>query len=120
MGDSESFNIGSGGTFRDFSFGFHYPNAGSFTPNFSVSVSYSENYTYSYTTYSWQQMGLSYCGWFDLCPIYGWVPHTTSGTGTDFTSGEANGGSPLIVDPVAGTPLPSAWGLLLSGLVAWD
>ena len=80
-------------------------------------MSYSENYTYSYTTYSWQQMGLSYCGWFDLCPIYGWVPHTTSGTGTNFTTGEANGGSPLIVDPVAGTPLPSAWGLLLSGLV---
>src|SRR5436309_499346 len=62
LGDSQAFNITAGLTTETFRRASTYPNAGGFTPYFTVSASYSEHHTYFSEVY--QQIGGYYytCG----------------------------------------------------------
>lgn len=113
IGGSQTFNIGSGGTSRDFQFQSTYADAGTWHPSFTLTASYLENYKlwqYQYTDYF-------SCGTFgtDTCwrPVYGWTQYST--TPTNSFSGSAD----LTVTPLpAGLPLFAA-GLGALGLLGW-
>jgi hypothetical protein len=87
-GQSQLFDIGSGGTFRDFSQAFTYSDPGS----------YFANFTASYTANEFAQ----------TCVPGGGCVTTSVGIG-----GQLNGGTAVVVEP---TPLPAAFPLFASGL----
>ena len=102
IGGSQSFSIGSGGlNTRDFQLTSTYSNPGTFTPNFTLSLTYSELYKlyqYQYTN----------CGFFGSCyDVYGWTEYYGS-RGVDMAD-RTN----LTVEP---TPLPAALPLFATGL----
>jgi hypothetical protein len=133
-GSFQTFNIGSGGTLRDFNFDFAYPVAGSYLASFSVTASYSQlhdvyGFLYSYPVisilrYDCIPSGTCYPVFGALeQKIFGWTTYSSS------HSSQLTGGAPLEVvartepvtpvpGPIAGTGLP---GLVLAcaGLLAW-
>ena len=127
-GGSTSFDIGSGGTGRDFSFDFTYPDPGSYLPSFKVDATYSQlqdAYVQVSTDTYLVFAGYVSCGGFGCRratyatvnqPVYGWRTFTASGNIllSDSTSLSVE---PIINVPVE-TPLPAALPLFASGFVA--
>jgi hypothetical protein len=123
-GPSQTFSISSGGNNQTFSATFAYAGAGTFTPSFSYSASYAEqyqSYDFLYNSsyyvpsgyYRYYSCGFSQCSeWIDTSywqsyPVYGYVTHsTTASTG-------GNGALGLTVaSPV---PESSTWAMMILG-----
>jgi hypothetical protein len=131
LGDSQTFNIGVGGTFRDFSAAFTYPNAGGYSPNYSVSVNYTEDAQVQVGTGSYQVQTGTYCAFYNIfgsclqyVPIYTTYYYPIYQTETFAFYTGTFGSSPLTVNPVvvgsdATTPLPAALPLFATGLGAF-
>jgi hypothetical protein len=119
IGDSQLFNIGSGGTSRDFQLQSTYLNAGTWNPNFTISANYTENYElYQYEYTDWYNCGFFGCTSYR--DVYGWITYSTTGNNTS-----GGGSTSLTVDPnfsissVSATPLPAALPLFATGLGAF-
>jgi hypothetical protein len=117
-GSSASFDLGLGGTSRDFSYAFSYPDPGSYTPSFTLSGSYTQKYDADVQVGSFPKTVLvsskqckvpCFTYATTLIPIY--EKRTFSDSQTFSGRGEAS----LTTDPVA-TPLPAALPLYATGL----
>jgi hypothetical protein len=98
---AQTFSVGAGGTFRDFTFTEVYTAAGVYFPNFSSTLGYTE--------LGQIQTGTTLCGFFQICPVFSIV----SFNNTVFPGGSDT----LTVNPdVAGVPGPIA-GAGLPGLI---
>jgi hypothetical protein len=119
-GQTQTQSIAYGSTSESFTHSFNYPTSGNFTPAFSFTANYYDEWTY-YGSY-WVQSGYeaSSCGlWCD----YWWVDtsHWQNYTQTEYTSAYVNGSGDanlsVISDPVltAAVPEPSTWAMMILG-----
>ena len=120
---SQSFAVTYGSPSESFSATFNYPTSGSFTPGFSFTATYSEEYA-QYTPYYyyvsqgyWQDYS---CGF--LCTGSYWVDTSYWAGGYNYytvsNGGSGSGSTPLSVsDPslAADVPEPSTWAMLIVG-----
>jgi len=133
IGPSQVFTVPSGVSApQDFNFSLNYPTAGNYTPSFSYTADYSEQYAvYQQTgtqyisqgywhTYSYSCGFLSTCygeNWVDTsyyAPVYGYVDYTAYSSNSD-----SGNGSLLVtgaISDIAATPLPATLPLFVSGL----
>jgi hypothetical protein len=112
-----SFQLGMGGTTRDFSYTFDYTTAGRFTPSFMLTGQFTQQYDQYVHLYDYAQTNLvrspkcppcfSYTT--QLIAVFGWK------TFSDSEKFAFSGNLSLTADPVA-TPLPSALPLYATGL----
>jgi hypothetical protein len=117
-GAQTQFDLGSGGTSRNFSYAFDYASPGTFAPSFMLSGSYTEKHDETVYLYDYAQtisVISSKCRFpcvtytTKLIPVYG----TTSFS--DSHAFSYTGDQSFSVAPVA-TPLPSALPLYATGL----
>jgi hypothetical protein len=112
-----SFQLGAGGTTRDFTYAFDYTTPGSFKPSFTLTGHLTQQYDEYVHLYDYAQTSLvrsTKCRTCDsyttqLISVFGWKTFNVS---ENFT---LSGNSFLKVDPLA-TPLPGALPLYATGL----
>jgi hypothetical protein len=112
-----SFQLGAGGTTRDFSYAFDYSTPGSFNPSFMLTGQFTQQYDQYVHLYDYAQTNLvrstkcrtcfSYTT--QLISVFGWKTFSDS---ENFT---LSGNSFLTAEPLA-TPLPAALPLYATGL----
>jgi hypothetical protein len=112
-----SFQLGVGGTTRDFNYAVDYTTPGSFTPSFTVTGQFTQQHDQYVHLYDYAQTKLAPCGkcrggfnfTTQLISVFGWK------TFSDSENFAFSGNLSFTVDPVA-TPLPGALPLYATGL----
>lgn len=113
-----SFQLGTGGTTRDFTYGFDYTTPGSFQPSFMLTGQFTQQYDEYVHLYDYAQTTLvrsTKCppcfGYTtQLISVFGWK------TFSDTESFTLSGASFLTAEPPIATPLPGALPLYATGL----
>ena len=113
-----SFDIGSGGTIRDFSFLQTYTSAGSYLPSFTATITYAENYKQNEFLYSYVSCNRFYCP--GSIAVYGDVTHTAY-TGTDLSGAvslSVSSHPAPVPGPTVGAGAPGL-ALICAAFIAW-
>jgi hypothetical protein len=126
-GAQTQFDLGSGGTSRNFSYAFDYASPGTFAPSFMLSGSYTEKHDESVYLYDKPQTTLvmsNKCGFLCVTYVTTLIPVYGTKTFSDSHAFDYIGSLSLQAAPPLATPLPAALplyatGLGLIALLAW-
>jgi hypothetical protein len=113
-----SFQLGTGGTTRDFTYAFDYTTPGSFKPSFMLTGQFTQQYDQYVHLYDYAQPTLvrstkcppCYSYTTQLISVFGWK------TFSDSENFKLNGNAFLTAEPPITTPLPGALPLYATGL----
>jgi hypothetical protein len=126
VGSSTSFDLGFGGSARDFSYAFSYTDPGTYTPSFTLTGSYTQSYDANVQIGSFPKTVLvssKQCTFPCFTYATTLIPIYEKQTFSDSQAFSLRGDTMLTADPVA-TPLPAALPLYatclgLIALLAW-
>jgi hypothetical protein len=123
-GAQVQFDLGSGGTSRNFSYAFDYASPVTFAPSFMLSGSYTEKHDQSVYLYNYPQTTSTKCGFLCVTYVTKLIPVYGTQTFSDSHAFDYIGSLSLQAAPPLATPLPAALplyatGLGLIALLAW-
>jgi hypothetical protein len=113
-----SFQLGTGGTTRDFTYAFDYTTPGSFKPGFLLTGQFTQQYDQNVHLYDYAQTNLVRSPKCPPCFSYATqlIPFFGLKTFSDSETFTLNGNSFLTAEPPIATPLPGALPLYATGL----